>query len=218
MLASISRYLGFVVLVAMASLAQAQVGVEPWQAGVHYREVEATEPAMQGPVTVEEYFGYPCGGCAAFEPHFEAWVKRQGDRIAVELTPIAWGEAWAIWARIFHAARALELQNTHAPIFRAIHQQGLRAGTVEEAAQWLAKTTGADVDATIRAARSVDTEIKVNRATRRAMQLQVESTPSLLIGGRWLVDGKQLASWDEMLQVADFLVERERSRRAVGAL
>ncbi len=55
------------------------------QAGNEYRVADQPQAVTTGKkVEVTEFFGYFCPGCNAFEPYFEEWIKRQGDRIVVK--------------------------------------------------------------------------------------------------------------------------------------
>lgn len=62
--------------------ATAQITVP--QLGRDYTVLERPQPVEAGKrIEVTEFFGYFCPGCHGFEPYFEDWIKKQGDRIVV---------------------------------------------------------------------------------------------------------------------------------------
>ena len=51
----------------------------------------------------------------------------------------------------------------------------------------------------------------VRQADARVRSAQVDGTPSLLVNGKYRVTGKLAGGLEAMLDVADFLIEKERS-------
>ena len=93
---------------AMAGLAFGIPGAvfaqgKPAQDGVDYTTLErrARVDAPPGKVEVIEFFWYACPHCNAFEPSFEAWVKRQPAQVAVKRVPVAFRDDFVPLQRLY---------------------------------------------------------------------------------------------------------------------
>ena len=61
--------------------------------------------------------------------------------------------------------------------------------------------------------KSFAVDLKVRRAAEHMTRSRIPSTPSLVINGRYLVRGN---SYADMLRIADYLIEKERTASASG--
>ena len=57
---------------------------------------------------------------------------------------------------------------------------------------------------------SFGTEIRMNKASRLAKNYQISSVPTLVINGKYLTSGSHVSSFDELVNVVNMLVEKER--------
>lgn len=195
--------------------AQAQSPV----AGKDYTEIQngrPLDPPAGGTVVVEEFFNYICPACNSFEPTFVAWSAKLPANVKVVHVPATFRADFMQYAKAYYAAEALGLlDKTHRAAYEAIHikrqmpAEGERPDE-EKIAAWYAGY-GVSKDEFLGAMRSFGVNIKVNRATEHMQKLRVPSTPTLVVNGRYMVKGD---TWDDMLRIASFLIEKERARIA----
>ncbi|MBA3486296.1 MAG: thiol:disulfide interchange protein DsbA/DsbL [Lysobacter sp.] len=183
-------------------------------AGTDYVEIAGGQPYAPGTGKIEvvEVFGYTCPACASFEPLVAAWsAKLPAD---VELVPVAapFGGFWNTYAKAFYTAQSMGLlEETHDAMFRAIHvERSLTVqpvATDEQIAAFYGKF-GADP----KQYQSTMASFAINAKLRRAQQFLttsgVDSTPTMLVNGKYRVTGR---GFDEVLRITDHLIAQERA-------
>lgn len=169
---------------------------------------------LNGQIEVVEVFGYTCPACAAFEPVFSAWKKRQPADVRV--TPLAapFGGYWMPYARAFYTAESMGLMDrTHSAMFEAIHvQRSLSPQNVSD--QQIAgfyANHGADAAQFASTMQSFTVNAKLKRAEQFLARTGVEATPTLVVNGKYRVIGNR--SFEEQLNTVEHLVARERDAR-----
>ena len=163
---------------------------------------------------VAEIFGYPCPGCAQFEPEFSAWKKKQPADVRV--TPVAapFGGHWDPYARAFFAAETLGvLDRTHADMFKAVHilrSLPVQGVTPEQFGTFYAQH-GVDAKQFTAMMQSFGVESKLNRAKQFAMRSQAQSTPSVVVNGKYLVTVDPKRGYAHLLNTVEHLIAQERA-------
>jgi thiol:disulfide interchange protein DsbA len=206
-------------LVTAFGAAHAQTA--PPTVGKDYIEISngrPLDPVANGSVVVEEFFNYICPACNAFEPLFVAWAARQPDYVKIVHIPATFRADFVPYAKAYYAAVSLNLaEKAHADVYTAIHRdhslpaEGDRPSE-ERVAEFYAKY-GVDAATFLAAMRSFGNDVKVRRATEYMQRARVPSTPTIVVNGRYLVRGD---SYQDMLRIASFLIEKEHSRAAGG--
>ena len=185
-------------------------------AGTDYTVINNGQPyaPLDGKVEVVEIFGYTCPGCAQFEPEFSAWKKKQPADVRV--TPVAapFGGHWDPYARAYFAAETLGvLDRTHADMFKAVHilrSLPVQGVTPEQFASFYAQH-GVDAKQFTDMMKSFGVESKLNRAKQFAMRSQAQSTPSVVVNGKYLVNVDPQRGYGHLLNTVDHLVAQERA-------
>lgn len=198
---------GLVVLFA-AGLAQAQP-----TAGVEYRELSSAQPtdAAAGKVEIIEFFWYGCPHCYNFEPVLDPWLKKLPKDTQFRRIPAIFNAEWEQGARAYYALEAIgEGQRLHKPLFDAVHQ-GAKLKVANEAAltEWLG-TQGVDAKKFAAAYRSFTVEGKVKRAAQLTKAYKIEGVPSMAVNGKYVIVTDNIKSFEQMLAVADYLVDKSR--------
>lgn len=189
-------------------------------AGVDYTVIDNGQPyaPLNGQVEVAEVFGYTCGGCAQFEPVVQGWKARQPADVRFTPVPAAFGGYWVPYARAFLAAEILGVQErTHQDMFQAVHVQRtlpVQGVTPEQFGEFYAKY-GVEPKAFVDAYQSFGLEARLNRAKQFAVRSGVQSTPTLVVNGKYNVQVTQEGGYDKLLNTVDHLVAQERA--AAGA-
>ncbi|MGJ4802973.1 thiol:disulfide interchange protein DsbA/DsbL [Luteimonas sp. SDU82] len=195
-------------LLPLAALAQ---GLPPGM-GVHYIPIADGERWRAEPGTIEvvEVFAYTCGHCDQFHPMLTAWKRGAGDDVRLHYVPAVWSPGDA-YARGYFALEALgRVAEFHSRLFDAVHREGslpARGATLQEVATFLA-AQGLDAAQVRAALGSAATDEKMNAAKDFAVRAGVRGTPTLIINGKYLVQGPSL---QDTLRIADALIAAERA-------
>jgi protein dithiol oxidoreductase (disulfide-forming) len=206
------RLLGLLML-SLSTAGIAQTG--PFVAGRDYYPIDPAQPTSSERIEVIEAFGYSCGGCAGFQPHVNAWKARLPADVAFSYMPVAWGGVWEIYARAYYAAESLGLlERTHDALFKAIHVERRTFRGAEDIAAFHAEhgVTKEDFLATMN---SFAVNAKIARSKQQLPRYGVESTPTMVVAGKYRVRGfsSEEGGFERVLAVANFLIEQERRTR-----
>ena len=187
-------------------------------AGQDYVEIDAGRwESKPGRIEVVEVFGYTCPHCAHLEPLLREWKGRQGKDVSLVPVPAAFGGRWDIWARAYFAAEHLGVAaRTHQAVFDALHVSGSLPGnpSAHELTTFYA-SQGVDPDRFRQALAAPEVEARMQRSASYVRAAGLQGTPSLIVNGRYRV---QAATFEDMLRITSWLVERERaSARAKAA-
>jgi thiol:disulfide interchange protein DsbA len=194
---------------AFSALAQPARYVE----GTHYivlpTAVRTADPAK---IEVVEVFWYGCSHCFRFEPLIENWEAGIPADVNFVRFPGMWNDLMKIHAQAFFAAEALgKLEELHSPMFEAINVQGNRLQN-EQQLSALFTQHGVTAEEFSTAFNSFAVRTKVNQAEAKMREYQVRSTPNMIVNGKYLIStGEAVPTQQEMLEVVNFLVDKERS-------
>lgn len=217
------RSLAFAVLAALLlPLAQAQPAVETFKEGVAYFPLEQPVRTRDpNKIEVVEVFWYGCSHCYRFDPLVNAWEKKLPADVDFTRLPVIWNSVTELHARAFYAAQALgALNRVHDPLFAALNEQGNPLNSQERVAQ-LFGNYGVSADQFNKAFNAFGVTSQVNQAKARTLSYRIEGTPELIVAGKYRVAGKGFSgpgttehtTHEKMLQVVDFLIEKERRER-----
>ncbi len=199
---------------AAAALQAAAQGPAP-VAGEDYVEVQGGQPfdPLAGKVEVVEVFGYVCPACASFQPLISAWKRKLPADVRFTYVPALFGGIWDRYARAYYTSESMGLvDKTHDDLYNAIHiQQTLKGERGQDSDQDIAAfygRHGADPQQFVSTMASFSVDAKLNKAKQFAMRSGIDSTPSVVINGKYRVKGK---SFEDMLRIANQLIARERA-------
>jgi thiol:disulfide interchange protein DsbA len=188
------------------------------QNGVDYTTLAQPQPVQAAGKKVEviEFFMYHCPVCNGLETGFEEWVKKQGDRIQVRRIHMPYTGANDPEAHLYLTLEALgRLDDMHAKVFNAVHQQRIRLNQDAAIIDWVAKN-GIDRATFLNAWNSFGVQIKLRQLNKLIADYKVESVPTIVVDGRYVTspsrahDSIKTNNPQEMfqatLQIADALV------------
>ncbi|WP_019625215.1 thiol:disulfide interchange protein DsbA/DsbL [Thioalkalivibrio sp. ALJT] len=185
----------------------------PFREGRHYRAIQPPlDTGLEdGKIRVVEVFWYGCPHCYNFEPKVQAWKPGLADDVQFEYLPAPMNDVWALHARVFYAAKKLGvLDEVHQPFYDAIHDQGRQLRS-EGAILRFINQRGLDADEFRETMRSDSVRRQIVTATEAVQGYGVSGVPTLVINGEAIVSSSMAGGHDEMLEVADFLIDRARS-------
>ncbi len=204
---------GLIVLIA-AGLAQA----EP-TAGNEYRLLSPPQATdSPGKIEVIEFFWYGCPHCYNFEPLLESWVAKLPKDVQFRRIPAIFNDEWGRGARAYYALEAIgEIPRLHKAVFDAVHQSTrLNVGDEGALSAWLAKN-GVDAKKFGAAYHSFTVDGKVKRSQQLTQAYKIEGVPTLAVNGQYVVNTDNIKSFEQMLSVADYVIDQARKKLAKPA-
>lgn len=179
--------------------------------GVQYTEIET--PYATGndeQVVVYEFFGYTCPHCSNFQPYMKPWHKKLPKHIKLVRVPVVFSPAWKIYAQAYYTAETMGfIEKTHQAMFDAIHKQRKRFRNIEQIADWYAENFNVDKKAFLATANSFMIDSKLRQSMNMASKMQITSTPSLVINGKFKPNTKALGNVPELFKLATYLSNQE---------
>ena len=206
----ISQTILLIVFLIYGALSHAQI--ERFVAGTHYQEIaNPVNTKDSSKVEVIEAFWYGCSHCFRFEPLIADWEANKPDDVDFVRFPALWNGLMKVHAQVYYAAEALDSVNVlHEHIFNAINVERNMLQNEDQIAELFAQhgISQSDFES---AFNSFSVRTKVNQAEKRMSDYGIRSTPNMIVNGKYLVaTGENVRTQQEMLEIVDFLVEKER--------
>jgi thiol:disulfide interchange protein DsbA len=181
-----------------------------WEEGKNYFLVDPPQPTASGDkVEVLEVFSYACPHCAHFQPTAEEIKKSLPAGAVFVYMPAVFNPSWEPYARAYYAAESLGvLDKTHQELFDALHRDHEQLRTIDDLSTFYAQH-GVDKAKFLATAGSFEVESKLQRASQIVKADGVDGTPSIIVNGKYRVTGVSAGGYPQMVQVVDFLVQKE---------
>jgi thiol:disulfide interchange protein DsbA len=196
---------------AFALISSTLLGAQ-YEEGVHYQVLDPQAPLSTSGegIEVSEYFSYGCGHCFQFDPVLNAWLDKQPEDVNFDRTPAVWNDYYGNLAQTYYTLKAMDLlESLHVAVFEAIHIQrknlskpGVMADFLEEA--------GVDPEAFAKVFNSFGVRMSLQQADARGRAYRASGVPTLIVNGKYRIETRGAGSVQEMLKVAEFLIELER--------
>jgi thiol:disulfide interchange protein DsbA len=180
--------------------------------GIEYKRINPAVPTSSGDkIEIVEVFWYGCPHCYRFEPHMLEWKKNLPENVSFVRMPAVFPNrpVWETHARAFYTAEVLGvLDETHQPLFDALHKNRQRLFTPEALADFYASYR-VDKKVFLETYNSFTVDMKVNNARTLSEQYKVDGVPTLVINGKFLTHGSISGGDKGMLKVTDYLIGKE---------
>ena len=188
--------------------------VERFVAGQHY-QVLTTPVPLSNPRKIEviEMFSYGCSHCYEFEGTVEPWRVRLPADVQFRAVPVLFNPQFRALAQAFYTAQALKIADkSHSAMFKALHVDGKPLWQVADMARFYAGYGVSASDFT-RTMDSFGVRASIQRSDQMTKAFQITGVPAIVVNGKYVVDGRMAGSNAAMLQVADFLIRKERDAK-----
>jgi len=203
------RTLAALGLLAVAAVASAQNA----PIGPGYELIDPPQPtaAPAGQVEVIEVFNHACMACYDFQPKVEAWLKRKPANAAFTYVAAPLGGHFDVFARAYYAAEALGVAaKNHQAVFDAVFggPKPKNNLTLEELADVYAGF-GVDKEQFLAAANSFAVNTRMKKTAQQLVRLGATSTPTIVVAGKYRLNGVTAGGYENMLKLVDQLVAQE---------
>ena len=178
--------------------------------GIDYAKVPQPQPTeTEGKVEVLEFFWYGCPHCWLLEPVLNQWRATMPANAAFRRSPAILGPSWEPLARAYFAAELLgKVDVIHEPLFRAIHVEKRRLQDLDAITKFVVGL-GLDGAAFKEAYGSFFVEMQVRRATELGKAFALDGVPAIVVNGKYRTSATQAGNNEKLLNVVNFLIERE---------
>ena len=187
--------------------------------GIDYQLVVPPQPtrAPDDKIEVLELFWYGCPHCYAFEPYLQKWLAHKPADVAFRRMPAALNPGWKIHAAAYYVAEELGiLDKVHEALFDAMHKEHKRLDTVDALADFFAKYD-VSKESFLAAYNSFAVRAKMRHSEQQIKRYGVTGVPSIIVAGKYRTSATLAGgSFDALLKVVDYLVDKERKERAAA--
>jgi thiol:disulfide interchange protein DsbA len=185
---------------------------EQFREGVHYEIVDKpTTVRDPSKIEVTEVFWFGCNHCYALEPYIARWKKDIPSDVTFIKSPATWNEMLKTHATIYYTAKALGIEQQFVPAaFNTIQNEG-RMLTGNTELEYYFRGFDIEKDKYKAVSTSFGVRNAVDQADKKMKQWQVTGVPSLIVNGKYRVSASRAVRTDQLFDVVDFLVEKERN-------
>lgn len=186
-----------------------------FKAGVDYDLISQPQPTDDiEKVEVTEIFWYGCSHCYRFESILGPWAKQLPEDVNYKRMPAVFNSQWEVHARAYYSAEILDVsEQTHMALFDAIHDKKQALNTPKKLAKFYA-AFGVDEALFLNTYKSFVVNTKVSRAMSVVPRFGIQGVPAMVVEGKYLITGPKAKSYQNMLKIADFLIAKERAKKA----
>jgi thiol:disulfide interchange protein DsbA len=179
-----------------------------------YRVIPQQPTADPRRVEVVEFFYYGCRWCNQLEPYLNEWLSRKPTDVDFFRQPALRSSRWVTLTAAFYALEALgALPRLHGQVFRAYHREHLDLEDEAKLIQW-AQQQGLDRDQFERALHSEAVKAKVDAARALTDRYEIDSTPSVVVDGRYLTSSGMAGGVAALMDIVEQLVLLAREDHA----
>jgi protein dithiol oxidoreductase (disulfide-forming) len=183
-----------------------------YKEGTHYirlsKEVDVSDANK---IEVAEVFWYGCVHCFKFETLLLGWKKTLSNDVNFIGVPAAWSPITKLHAKAYYTALQLGvLEELHTPIFEAMNVEKKPLGSEGEIMK-IFTANGVSESEFKDMFNSFGISSMLSIAESRARSYEIEGTPEMIVNGKFRVSSKIAGSPEEMLNVVDYLISKERS-------
>jgi len=167
-------------------------------------------------IEVVEFFYYGCRWCNEAEPYIREWLQRKPADVVFRRQPAIRSTRWVTLTKAFYILESEgKVSALHAQLFSAYHRDELNLDDEAVLTDWLVKH-GLKRERVDAALASPELMTKVEAARTATYAYQVETTPSVVVDGRYLTSSGMTGGVAALMPVVDALVAMARDDRPAG--
>jgi len=191
---------------------QTSLSNEKYTQGVHYELID-NPTTVRDPSKVEviEVFWFGCNHCYALEPYLARWKKEMPEDVSFSKSPATWNEMLKTHARMYYTAKALGIEQQFIPAAFNTIQNERRMLTGNTELEYFFMGFDIEREKYKSVNKSFGVSNAVDQADKRMKQWKVTGVPTLIVNGKYKVSASRAVRTDQLFDVVDFLVEKERN-------
>mgnify|MGYP001410657035 FL=1 len=175
-----------------------------------YVQISNQKQTEYDQIVIYEFFWYGCPHCFNLEPTMNQIEADLGKDTILIKVPVSLGDTWQNHAKAYFTLKQMNLDDDlHDKLFEEIHINSQRLDTKDSLSQFISNN-GYNAKKFEELFDSFGTEIRMNKASRLAREYQISSVPTLVINGKYMTSGSYVSSYDELVDVVNLLIEKER--------
>jgi thiol:disulfide interchange protein DsbA len=191
-----------------------------FQEGKNYMRLVPTQPTVGGAdkIEVAEFFYYLCPHCYNFEPSIKGWAANKPANARFVQIPAMWNQILVLHGRMFYTNEILARNGIisdaaafNTAVYQEIHVRNNKLSS-EAAIQKLFERFGVSADDFSRTWNSFEVDQKLRVAADLARRYSVNSTPTIVVNGKYRFGAQEAGSYPKVLEVIDELIVRESAR------
>jgi thiol:disulfide interchange protein DsbA len=189
---------------------------ETYQEGKHYKLVDQPRTIDSDKIEVLEFFWYGCPHCYSFEPYISKWKQGKPDNVEFVRVPATFQSLWTLHARAYYALQMLGVgEQIHPKFFSEIHNKKNYMKTLDALTVFV-QEHGVGRSEFIDAMNSFTVESNVRKATKLVKDYDLNGVPAIAVNGKYLISASMAGSYDNMIKIMNYLIEKESAKAAVG--
>lgn len=196
---------------AEETAAETAIETVNFQEGTHYEALTVPlRTRYPDKIEVTEYFSYGCPHCYQFDPIIEGWKAKLPNDVVFNRTPAIWNPDYQVYAQTYYTAEALKvLEKIHEPLFQAIHVERKLLNDPKSMAYFFNRF-GIDPLDFANVYKSFGVRASVQQAEARGRAYRATGVPTIIVNGKYRIEGKHAGGNTNMLVIAEYLIEEER--------
>lgn len=198
-----------------ASVLWSTSALAQFEEGKHYTVLDDPQVvnAPADKVMVEELFWFGCPYCYDLDKKIKPWVKTKGDDVIFEMVPAGFSRSWRSHAQLFYTIEVLGRMDDLGPkVFDAIHIGKNRLLGESAHIEFLTRIGGIEEEMAEKAYNSFFVKQMANKADKRVNNYRISGVPAFVVNGKYLVSAKKGGTAQEMMDVMQYLVDKEKSK------
>lgn len=181
--------------------------------GKDYKVLNPAQPASGAKIEVLKFFFYGCSHCYALHSQLSAWEKTMPKDVELIYVPTIFRDSWEPMARTFYALDAMgQLHSLHDPLYQAWNVSNTDLSDEAKILNYVAPR-GVDRTKFSAAYKSFAVQSRVTRAKQMIRSYGISSTPTLVVDGKYTINGLQPADTIRVLDELIAMARKERSKK-----
>ncbi|HTS53559.1 MAG TPA: thiol:disulfide interchange protein DsbA/DsbL [Burkholderiales bacterium] len=180
---------------------------------VDYRVIPKQRLSDTERIEVVYFFYYGCTWCYQFEPYIADWLKNKPTDVSFRRVPALRNSKWITLTRAFYTYEALDLlPRLHAKTFQAFHHDEVNLQSESTLFDWVEKQ-GVERKRFEEVFQSDAIATRTSNSRTLTNAFEVESTPSVVVDGRYLTSSGMTGGVGELMTTVEELIKMVREER-----
>ena len=197
-------------IVLVLSLFCSSAFSKDYQEGRHYELIEPLPTRNPEKIEVIEFFWFGCGHCFSLEQLIKDWKSEVSSEVDFFRLPVVWNAQTKTHAKLFFATETLQVPEAIQGIFSAIHYNRKMMLSDKEIIPFF-QGYGIREDKYLAATNSFGLKNNLRKAELFAFKYGIKGVPAFIVNGKYKVSATREIGTEDLLDVVNYLIEKEQS-------